>query len=92
MKTRGVSSAIVSAVRDDVAERIVGIAKRPYIEQSTGKLLLVFPRPSFSRFLDVISGVHPTIDDREPDGGSQGVCTGQWLYGSAGVDIPRRGL
>jgi hypothetical protein len=30
METRGVSSAIVSAVRDGVAEQIVGIAKRPF--------------------------------------------------------------
>jgi len=30
METRGVSSAIVSAVRDSVAEQIVGIAKRPF--------------------------------------------------------------
>jgi hypothetical protein len=27
-------------------------------------------------------------DDREPDGGPQGVCTGQWFHGGAGVDIP----
>ncbi len=27
-------------------------------------------------------------DDREPDGGPQGVCTGQWLNGGARVDIP----
>lgn len=30
METRGVSSAIVSAVRDGVAEQIAGIAKRPF--------------------------------------------------------------
>jgi hypothetical protein len=28
-------------------------------------------------------------DDREPDRGSQGVCKNQWLYGIAGVGIPR---
>ncbi len=27
-------------------------------------------------------------DDREPDGGPQGICTGQRVYGGAGVDIP----